>query len=99
MGIYRDKVLPRITDKVCGMKVAEPLRKRVCAGLHGQVLEIGFGSGLNTPHYPAAVAAVAAIEPSDLAWKLAGDRLAAATVPVNRSGLDGARLPLPDDSC
>ena len=99
MGIYRDKVLPRIVDKACGMKVAEPLRARVCADLHGQVLEIGFGSGLNTPHYPAAVTGVAAIEPSDLAWKLAGDRLAATTIPITRSGLDGEKLPLPDDSC
>jgi ubiquinone/menaquinone biosynthesis C-methylase UbiE len=99
VGIYRDKVLPRIVDKACGMKITEPLRARVCAGLHGHVLEIGFGSGLNTPHYPAAVTDVAAIEPSDLAWKLAGDRLAATTIPVTRSGLDGAALPLPDDSC
>ena len=99
MGIYRDKVLPRIVDKACGMKAAEPLRARVCAGLHGQVLEIGFGSGLNVPHYPAAVTGVAAVEPADLAWKLADDRLAAATVPITRSGLDGQKLPLPDDSC
>ena len=99
MGMYRDKVLPRIVDKACGMKSAEPLRARVCAGLHGQVLEIGFGSGHNTPHYPAAVTGVSAIEPSDLAWKLAGERVAATTVPVTRSGLDGQKLPLPDDSC
>jgi ubiquinone/menaquinone biosynthesis C-methylase UbiE len=99
MGIYRDKVLPRIVDRACGMKAAEPLRTRVCADLHGQVLEIGFGTGLNTPHYPATVTGVAAIEPSDLAWKLAGNRLAATTIPITRSGLDGERLPLPEDSC
>jgi SAM-dependent methyltransferase len=99
MGIYRDKVLPRIVDKACGIKSAEPLRARVCAGLHGQVLEIGFGSGLNAPHYPATVTGVSAIEPSDLAWKLAADRVAATPITITRSGLDGQRLPLPDDSC
>lgn len=99
MGIYREKVLPRLVDKTCGMKTAEPLRSRVCAGLHGEVVEIGFGTGLNTPHYPAAVTRVTAIEPADLAWKLAGDRVAAANVPIARSGLDGQRLPLPDASC
>ena len=71
--------------------------ERVCAGLRGRVLEIGFGSGLNTPHYPAAVTSVDAIEPSDLAWKLAGTRLVAATIPVTRSGLHGEKL-LPDGS-
>jgi SAM-dependent methyltransferase len=81
------------------MKSADPLRARVCDGLHGQVVELGFGSGLNVPFYPPAVAEVAAIEPADLGWKLAGKRLAATSVPVVRSGLDGQSLPLPDDSC
>jgi ubiquinone/menaquinone biosynthesis C-methylase UbiE len=77
----------------------EPLRRRVCLGLHGQVLEVGFGSGLNVPFYPDAVSGVTAIEPADLGWKRASERLAAATVPVRRSGLDGQSLPLPDGSC
>jgi ubiquinone/menaquinone biosynthesis C-methylase UbiE len=99
MGLYGEQVLPRIINVACGMKVAEPLRRRVCEGLHGRVVEIGFGSGHNVPFYPAAVSGVAAIEPADVGWKLASKRLAAANVPVERLGLDGQSLPLPDDSC
>ncbi len=99
MGIYTEKVLPHIIDKACGMKSAVPLRQRVCDGLHGRVVEIGFGSGHNIPHYPVAVTGVAAVEPADVGWKLAGTRLAAASVPVERTGLDGQALPLPDHSC
>ena len=99
MGFYNERVLPRLIDKVCNMGEAKDLRTRVCAGLHGEVLEIGFGSGLNVPHYPAAVTTVHAIEPADLGWKLAAKRLAASTTRVERSGLDGQSLPLPDDSC
>jgi SAM-dependent methyltransferase len=99
MGIYGEHVLPRIIDKACGMKANAPLRRRVCDGLHGQVVEIGFGSGHNVPFYPSAVTGVAAIEPADIGWKLARKRLDAATVPVERKGLDGQSLPLPDDSC
>jgi SAM-dependent methyltransferase len=44
------------------------------------------------------VTQVAAVEPSDLGWKLAGSRLKASSVPVQRSGLDGQSLPLADDS-
>ena len=98
MGIYREHVLPRLINVACGMKDAEPLRERVCAGLHGDVVEIGFGSGLNVPFYPAAVTSVAAVEPADLAWKLAGPRLEATTVPVRRAGLDGQQLPFDDHS-
>jgi ubiquinone/menaquinone biosynthesis C-methylase UbiE len=99
MGIYREKVLPHIINAACGMKANGPLRDRVCAGLHGQVLEIGFGTGHNVPHYPAAVTGVAAVEPADVGWRLATKRVEASSVPIQRTGLDGQSIPLPDDSC
>jgi SAM-dependent methyltransferase len=98
MGLYGDHVLPRIVNFACGLKNAEPLRRRVCDGLEGEVVEIGFGSGLNIPFYPASVTRVAAVEPADLGWKLAAKRLRASSVPVERSGLDGQSLPFEDDS-
>ena len=99
MGLYGEHVLPRIVNVACGMKVAREQRQRVCEGLHGQVVEVGFGSGLNVPFYPDAVSSVMAIEPADVGWKLAAKRLASSNVPVERSGLDGQSLPLPNDSC
>jgi ubiquinone/menaquinone biosynthesis C-methylase UbiE len=98
MGIYSERVVPHIINVACGVKSARPLRERVCAGLAGDVVEIGFGSGLNIPFYPVEVTEVAAVEPADLAWKLAGKRLGEATVPVRRSGLDGQALPFDDDT-
>jgi ubiquinone/menaquinone biosynthesis C-methylase UbiE len=76
----------------------DPLRERVCEGLEGEVVEIGFGSGLNIPFYPASVSRVSAVEPADIGWKLAHKRLAATQVPIERSGLDGQSLPFPDNS-
>jgi SAM-dependent methyltransferase len=99
MGFYAEQVVPRITNKACGMKSNGPLRERVCEGLHGRVVEIGFGSGHNVPYYPAAIDSVAAIEPADLGWRLAAKRLAETDVAIERTGLDGQSLPLPDDSC
>ena len=98
MGVYGDHMLPHIINVACGMKASNKLRERACAGLTGDVVEIGFGSGLNVAFYPATVTKVAAVEPADLGWKLAGKRLAEATVPIERSGLDGQKLPFPDDS-
>jgi ubiquinone/menaquinone biosynthesis C-methylase UbiE len=98
MNAYEKHVLPRIVNVVCNMKANNEQRARVCEGLSGDVVEIGFGSGLNIPFYPAAVSRVAAVEPADAGWKLAAKRLAATTTPVERSGLDGASLPFADDS-
>ena len=55
MGIYTDRVLPRLIDAACGSRQAAVLRRRVCAELAGTVVEIGFGSGLNVRWYPPAV--------------------------------------------
>jgi SAM-dependent methyltransferase len=98
MGYYEAHVLPRILNAVCGASSLQPLRNRVCEDLAGAVVEIGFGSGLNVPFYPAAVTSVSAVEPSDLGWKLASKRVGAARVPVRRAGLDGQILPFADDS-
>jgi ubiquinone/menaquinone biosynthesis C-methylase UbiE len=98
MGWYGDHVLPRVTHCLCGMKFATEQRMRVCEGLAGDVVEIGFGSGHNVPFYPPAVKRVAAIEPADVAWKLAEQRVGATTIAVERAGLDGAALPFADDS-
>ena len=98
MGLYRDHVLPRIVHAACGVQANAAAREEVCAGLSGDVVEIGFGSGLNVPFYPDAVTSVAAVEPADLAWRLAADRVEASEVPVRRAGLDGESLPFPDES-
>ena len=98
MGIYREQVLPRIINVACGVKASEPIRRRVCEGLAGEVVEIGFGSGLNVPFYPTAITRVTAVEPADTAWKLADKRLTSTSVRVERSGLDGQSLPFEENS-
>jgi SAM-dependent methyltransferase len=98
MGIYGDHVLPRLINVGCNTKASREQRARVCEGLSGEVVEIGFGSGLNVPYYPGEVRRVAAVEPADVGWKLAQQRIAATATPIERSGLDGQRLPFADDS-
>ena len=98
MGFYADRVLPRVINVACGMKSADPLRQRVCDGLEGEVLEIGFGSGLNVPFYPPAVSQVTAVEPAGLGWDLARKRITASPISIQRTGLDAQLLPFADDT-
>jgi len=97
MGAYTDHVLPRIIDVACNVKEARAQRHRVCEGLSGEIVEIGFGSGLNVPFYPTSVTSVAAVEPAEVGWRLAAKRLRESRVPVRRAGLDGQALPFEDD--
>lgn len=99
MGFYEREVLPHLVDWTCGQPLFDRWRREVCEGLEGRVVEIGFGTGRNVPHYPDAVRRVMAVEPSDRSWALARRRLAASTVPVRRVGLDGHSLALEDASC
>lgn len=98
MGLWTDHVVPRIANASLASPEVRTLRTRACVGLAGNVVEIGFGSGLNVPHYPPEVTRVEAVEPSDVGWGLGRERLAAATVPVSRAGLDGQSLPFADGS-
>jgi ubiquinone/menaquinone biosynthesis C-methylase UbiE len=96
MGWWREQVVPRTVDKVLGVGEVARLRARACAGLAGDIVEIGFGSGHNVAHYPAEVRSVWAVEPSDVAWRIAQPRVRAGSAEVRRAGLDGQRLDLPD---
>jgi ubiquinone/menaquinone biosynthesis C-methylase UbiE len=96
--LYRDQVLPVVTDVVLAGQEFDRIRARVAEGLSGEVLEVGFGSGRNVGHYPAAVRRVRAVEPASGGRRLAAKRIAASAVPVEYIGLDGEALPLPDDS-
>lgn len=98
MGVYEDRILPRVVDVALGGRQFDEIRARVCAGLDGEVLEVGFGSGRNVPHYPAAVRRVRAVDPSTTGRDMAAKRVAASPVPVEYVGLDGEELPLADDS-
>jgi ubiquinone/menaquinone biosynthesis C-methylase UbiE len=98
VGWWERHVVPRVVDKSLGTEEVRALRDETCAGLQGRVLEVGFGSGLNVGHYPEAVTAIAAVEPNDTAWRMAGPRIDRSTVPVGRAGLDGQALDAEDDS-
>jgi ubiquinone/menaquinone biosynthesis C-methylase UbiE len=96
MGVWSDRLLPRITDKVLDVEAVRRARAEVCAGLSGDVLELGFGSGLNVPHYPRDVTGVWAIDPSDVGWRLAAHRLEGSHVRVDHAGFTAEVLPFPD---
>ncbi len=98
MGLYRDCFFPWIADRALDGPECRELRQRATRGLRGTVVEIGFGSGLNLPHYPEAVDRICAVDPATFGRRLAARRLAASSIPVEFVGRTGESVPLADGS-
>jgi ubiquinone/menaquinone biosynthesis C-methylase UbiE len=71
-------------------------RQRLLAGLTGRVLEVGAGNGLNSPHYPATVTEVLAVEPEPYLRRLALAAARQAPVPIRVVDGTAEALPAPD---
>lgn len=95
---WDQRVVPRLVDVALGEKVTSRWRHGVVGTLRGTVLELGFGSGSNLPHYGPDLERVLAVEPSDLAWDRSNQRIEEFGRPVHRIGLDGAKLGIEDSS-
>jgi ubiquinone/menaquinone biosynthesis C-methylase UbiE len=73
-------------------------RDELLAGLEGQVIEVGAGSGLSFSHYPASVEGVLAVEPEPYLRRLARDAATTAPVPVRVVEGTAEDLPAVDGS-
>src|SRR4051812_39569196 len=84
--------------KTAEQRGATEHRRRLLASLHGTVVELGAGHGLNFPHYPTAVTEVIAIEPEPTLRDRATEAAAEAPVPIRVLGGVADDLPL-DNEC
>ena len=76
----------------------QELRKGLLSDVSGDVFEIGFGTGLNLPHYPEGVKRITTVDPNSGARKLAERRISESPVEVSYQPVSGERLSLPDES-
>jgi ubiquinone/menaquinone biosynthesis C-methylase UbiE len=98
MGFYDDNILPRLIDVATGRKDFAVERERCLAEVKGRVLEVGFGTGHNLPHYPRDVKKVVGVDPSAKSAQIAKRRIEKAPFPVELITLPGERIAAPDDS-
>lgn len=99
MGWYARVVFPRLMEWALGTEACSEERRRILAGARGDVLEIGFGTGLNLPHYPSnGVTSLTIVDPAEHLPARVEARIAAARFPVKRAHLDAERLPFDDGS-
>jgi SAM-dependent methyltransferase len=99
MGIYSERIFPWLLDRALGHPAIDARRAALVGAAHGDVLEIGFGSGATLPFYDAAkVKQLTVVEPSEGMNRRAAGRLAASPVPVRSVPGSGEGLPFADAS-
>lgn len=98
MSFYSRLIFPRICDFLLDTPLVAEHRKKLLAPADGRILEIGFGTGLNLPHYPPSVRQITAIDPNPGMLHLAARRIAQSQINVDRRLLSGERLPLENES-
>ena len=95
MGFYENRVLPHIINVATNTKAMRDERTRCLENVKGTVLEVGFGTGLDFPHYPRTVTKVVGVDPSETSARPARKRIAASPFPVEIIGLSAERYRWP----
>jgi ubiquinone/menaquinone biosynthesis C-methylase UbiE len=98
MNFYSHYIFPRCLDKMMSSDEFQELRRSILADVAGDVFEIGFGTGLNLPHYPHGVHRITTVDPNPGSRKLAERRIAQSPIEVVHQTRSGESLDLPDES-
>lgn len=99
MSWYEERILPRMINLACGSRPTRKQREKVVPRASGDVLEVGFGSGLNLPFYDRdKVRHVWGLEPSEGMRRLSRGSISKSALDVELIDLPGEEIPLDDDS-
>ena len=97
MSLWERHGFARLMDWNMRGAATDRLRAAVLASASGDVLEVGFGTGLNLPYYRDSVRSLTALDPLDALRERVDARIAAVRIPVQRvSAAADGRLPFDD---
>jgi ubiquinone/menaquinone biosynthesis C-methylase UbiE len=93
VGFYSETIFPRLCDLLLDRTFVARHRRELLATACGDILEIGFGTGLNLPLYPALVHKITTVDPNPGMHRLAQRRARRSKIEVDQRVLSGERLP------
>ncbi len=96
MGFYSQVIVPLLCDFGLDRSLVAKYRRELLAHASGNILEIGFGTGLNLPYYPPRVRKITTVDPNIGMHRRARSRIKQAGIEVDQRVLGGERLPFED---
>ena len=97
MSFFSQVVVPRLCDFLLNKSSLARHRRPLLATAHGDIVEIGFGTGLNLPYYPKGVRKLTAVDPNPGMHRLAQKRIKQTGIAVDQHVLSGEGLPFEDN--
>jgi len=99
MSFYEERVLPHLINWACSTSPQKKQREKIVHLAQGDVLEIGFGTGLNLPYYDRErVRKIFGLEPSEGMRRKARPNVKESGLDVESIDLPGEQIPLEADS-
>lgn len=95
--LYQHHIFPHLLNQVMQTPSLMDLRRELLLGVSNEVLEIGFGTGLNLPFYQS-VDKVYALEPNAAIFRLAEARIQQAAFQVEHIQASAEALPFAANS-
>jgi ubiquinone/menaquinone biosynthesis C-methylase UbiE len=93
MGFYSRVLFPRLCDWMMSDPKLTRLRKEILADVRGEILEIGFGTGLNLAQYPDEIRRIATIDPGEGMARIARKRVNLSRIQVDQRVRSAEELP------
>ncbi len=98
MDFYYRVILPYLIEWSLSDTISTKYRQQVLSEVSGEGLEIGFGTGLNLPHYPENIKKITTIDPNPHLNKLAEKKIKNSNITVDNRLLSSEDLPFLDNN-
>ena len=98
MGIYAKYIFPHILEYVMSSSILVDCRKDTLSEVKGEILEIGFGTGMNLLYYPEHVRSITVIDVNNNMHSMAEKRLKSSAIKVDYRTVSAELLPFPSQT-